>query len=92
MVQEQLHNSPCHEWPPIHRIDFFFNDGDKSFLVGKTRGPEGDNSFVHSIRPSMEGDHIRFYVYYVADGKETFWQSFWGVPNKILFNTREGHE
>lgn len=98
-----IRNPPPSEWPRIYTIDFLVPSREKenggggaksewhTFQVGKTRGPEGDNSVVHSVRPEIVGGVLTFFIYYTVRGSEMerFWQEFAGIPHRTKFDTRE---
>jgi hypothetical protein len=90
-----LTNLPPEEWPRILQVDFTLqsNEGQrvKSFRCGKTRGPEGDESVVHSVRAEIVGGVLSFFIYYALMGeeRERFWQVIGGHPHHVVFDSRE---
>ena len=90
----QLHNLPVEEWPQIRRITFMSGEYKKSFYVNSTRGPGGNTSFVHSVRPEVMHGQLIFFVYFVVDGssQEILWDIFCGIPFTIEFDTKKGVE
>lgn len=98
-----VRNPPPSEWPRVFTIRFLIPPEKpntenpnpaahewQTFQVGRTRGPEGDNSIVHSVRPEIVGETLSFFVYYTVMGSETerLWQVFSGLPYRVKFDTR----